>query len=219
MIQLQQRKVTLMIKSFFASTKALAGKPSYKVFNSSGTVVVTIPYFMPSSVPVLAESKINALGIAITRLFNVPSEDLRSSRAQPVPSGAGKVELRLVRLRYPYLDSSILAQYVAVNAGKYNFLRMQKMMFNKVPATARGATQTCQPLAVEVLPSQMTGVKVELAGRLTTQRSIPRKTVENGHVGSFTVRRELRANNTLKSSLDFSQYASKNKLNAFTIKV
>lgn len=219
MIQLQQRslepKVTSMIKSFFASTKALAGKPSYKVLNSSGTVVVTIPYFMPSSVPVLAESKINALGIAITRLFNVPG------RAQPT------VELRLVRLRYPYLDSSILAQYVAVNAGKYNFLRMQKMMFNKVPATARGAsicgantaaglhpaTQTCQPLAVEVLPSQMTGVKVELAGRLTTQRSIPRKTVENGHVGSFTV------NNTLKSSLDFSQYASKNKLNAFTIKV
>lgn len=201
MIQLQQRKVTSMIQSFFASTKALAGKPSYKVFNSSGTVVVTIPYFMPSSVPVLAESKINALGIAITRLFNVPG------RAQPT------VELRLVRLRYPYLDSSILAQYVAVNAGKYNFLRMQKMMFNKVPATARGATQTCQPLAVEVLPSQMTGVKVELAGRLTTQRSIPRKTVENGHVGSFTV------NNTLKSSLDFSQYASKNKLNAFTIKV
>lgn len=201
MIQLQQRKVTSMIKSFFASTKALAGKPSYKVLNSSGTVVVTIPYFMPSSVPVLAESKINALGIAITRLFNVPG------RAQPT------VELRLVRLRYPYLDSSILAQYVAVNAGKYNFLRMQKMMFNKVPATARGATQT------NVLPSQMTGVKVELAGRLTTQRSIPRKTVENGHVGSFTVRRELRANNTLKSSLDFSQYASKNKLNAFTIKV
>lgn len=195
--------MTSVIQSFFASTKALAGKPSYKVLNSSGTVVVTIPYFMPSSVPVLAESKINALGIAITRLFNVPSENKRFSRAQPT------VELRLVRLRYPYLDSSILAQYVAVNAGKYNFLRMQKMMFNKVPATAlkRGATQT------NVLPSQMTGVKVELAGRLTTQRSIPRKTVENGHVGSFTV------NNTLKSSLDFSQYASKNKLNAFTIKV
>lgn len=204
MIQLQQRPVTSVIQSFFASTKALAGKPSYKVFTGSGTVVVTIPYFMPSSVPVLAESKINALGIAITRLFNVPGA--LAGRAQPT------VELRLVRLRYPYLDSSILAQYVAVNAGKYNFLRMQKMMFNKVPATAlslnkRGATQT------DVLPSIMTGVKVELAGRLTTQRSIPRKTVENGHVGSFTV------NNTLKSSLDFSQYASKNKLNAFTIKV
>ena len=157
--------------------------------------MVQIPYFLPEGI--LTEAKINALGIAITRLFN-------STRQQsPIV-----VEVRLIRLQYPYLDSSILAQYLALNAGKYNFTRMQKMIFSKVPTIPMDTV-----LPTDVLPSQLTGVKLELAGRLTTQRSIPRKTVENGHIGSFTTSKEL------NTSLDFSQYASKNKLNAFTMKV
>lgn len=169
-----------VINAFFAqfSTQMLKGKVTYKVL-PNGKVVVQIPYY---GVQALTESEINALGVAVTRLFN-------SSTPHTT------VELRLVQLQYPYLDSSILAQYVAINAGKYNFLRMQKMTFKAL----RGA--------------QLSGVKLELAGRLTTQRSIPRKTVENGHTGSFTVNKQL------NSKLDFSQYASKNKLGAFTIKV
>jgi hypothetical protein len=93
-----------------------------------------------------------------------------------------------------------LAQYIALNAGNYNFLRMQKMLFNKVSLASTNS-----------LPHQTMGIKVELAGRLPTQRSIPRKTVENGHIGSFS--------STSGQPLDFNQYASKNKLNAFTIKV
>jgi len=124
--------------------------------------------------------KINALGVTLTQLFNKT------------------VEIRLIRLQYPYLDSSILAQYLAINAGKYNFTRMQKNLFSKVPIV----------LPLDVMPSQLTGIKLELAGRLTTQRSIPRKTVENVHTGSQN-----------STSLDFSQYSSKNKIGAFTMKV
>lgn len=73
------------------------------------------------------------------------------------------------------------------------------------------------------LPSLLTGVKLELAGRLTTQQSIPRKTVDNTHTGSFTVSQSKTdtADRSLQlnSSLNFSQYASKNKLGAFTLKV
>jgi len=83
---------------------------------------------------------------------------------------------------------------------------MQKGVFNKVPVISSGLTQADK----ESLPSLLTGVELELAGRLTTQRSIPRKTVDNTHTGSFSVP---------SSSLDFSQYASKNKLGAFTMKV
>ena len=106
------------------------------------------------------------------------------------------VELRLIRIQHPYLNSSILAQFLALNAGKYNFTRMQKMVFKKAPTFDLNDIS----LNKEVLPqgsgaAQLgthavgltTGVKLELAGRLTTQRSIPRKTVENKHTGSFTV--------------------------------
>lgn len=183
MIKLQQACNSL-IQSFFAQFRVLVGKPTYKMGNK---IVVQIPYFLP--VGILTEAKINALGVAITRLFN--------QGKSPVV-----VEVRLIRIQYPYLDSSILAQYLALNAGKYNFTRMQKMIFRKVPTISMGTV-----LPADALPSHLTGVKLELAGRLTTQRSIPRKTVENGHTGS------------LNTSLDFSQYASKNKLNSFTMKV
>lgn len=97
-----------------------------------------------------------------------------------------------------------------MNAGKYNFTRMQKMIFSKVPTLKM---DTVLPVGEDVLPGMLSGVKLELAGRLTTQRSIPRKTVENGHTGSFTVSKKL------NSSLDFSQYTSKNKIGAYTMKV
>lgn len=175
---LNYASVTQVLSSFFAQSKILMGKPSYKTM-PNGKVVVQVTYYVPNSVVPLADNKINALGVAIAQLL-----------------GNTRVELRLVRLQYPYLESSILAQYVAINAGKFNFLRMRKMVMSKSAALISGKS------------GLGSGLKLELAGRLTTQRSIPRKTVENGHTGSFSGK-----------ALDFSQYASKNKLGAFTIKV
>jgi ribosomal protein S3 len=59
--------------------------------------------------------------------------------------------------------------------------------------------------------SHITGVKVQLSGRLTTQRASPRQTVQAGRFGS-----------SAKGSfgtLNYSQHTSKNKLGAFTMKV
>lgn len=143
------------------------------------------------------------------------------------------LELRLVPLRYPYLDSTILSQYLALNSGKYNFIRIEKMIFSKITLVSKTfASNIITDLQTpnndvgfataivnhhsqnrKTLPCQLTGLKFELAGRLTTQRAIPRKTVDNTYVGSFTV------NKNTMSSLDFSQYTSKNKLGTFTFKV
>ena len=71
---------------------------------------------------------------------------------------------------------------------------------------------------IKALPSNMIGLKVELAGRLTTQRSVPRKTVSNSQKGSFVCSASLSKSEN-NSSLDFTQYTSKNKFGAFTIKV
>ena len=231
----QVMAVNSLVTSFFAQFKVLVGKPQYKTI--SRKVVVQIPYFVPKTVMVTgnlltvsdvpSERNMSALGSAITLLFNPDLEPIRSQIGK-----CSQVEVRFIRLRYPYLDSTILAQYLALNAGKYNFTRMQKGVFSKVPVISSSskmvtADQVLFPLPIadrnehrnntvlpaSALPGQLTGVKLELAGRLTTQRSIPRKTVDNTHTGSFTVSKEL------NSLLDFSQYASKNKLGAFTMKV
>jgi hypothetical protein len=78
---------------------------------------------------------------------------------------------------------------------------MKKRIFKKAKTTNKTA----------LLPYSLMGVKMELAGRLTTQRSIPRKTVLNAHKGSFNVSNE--------ESLNLSHYTSKNKVGAYTMKV
>jgi hypothetical protein len=101
-------QITTTIQSFFAQFKILAGTPQF-IFTTN-KVIVQVPYYARPG-RLLTETKINAL---VTRLSLICP-----------------IELRLVRLQYPYLDSSILAQYLGLNAGKYNFLRMKKMLFKK----------------------------------------------------------------------------------------
>ena len=189
----------MLLLLFFAQfpfhNKTLLGNVSYKVLPGD-KVVVNIPYYAsPNGTPIL---KLTALGAAISKWLRKETGNKQSL----------KVEVRLLGLRYPYLDRSILAQYVAINGGKYNFTRMHKLIFNKLTTVKKNSV-----LPSDALSGHITGLKLELAGRLTTQRSIPRKTVSNKHTGSFYV------NKNRGSSVDFSQYASKNKIGAYTIKV
>ena len=175
-----------MIKGFFAGKDVLIGSPKFII--TTNKIIVQIPYY---SRTVLRETNVNAL-----------MSLLKSTK---------QIELRFIRLQYPFLDSSILSQYLALNASKYNFLRMKKILFQK----SLGGTDTASRRFLDdtYLPSLSTGVKMELSGRLTTQRSIPRKTVINAHKGSFTV------SNKLDASLNLNQYTSKNKFGTYTMKV
>lgn len=275
-----QRAITLLIKFHFSrvvpsSTKGafktvLLGKPHYKPLAKK--LLIRVPYFMNKS-DRLKQLDIQSLGAALQTYV----------RSENVFVKEGHIELRFFRLQYPYLDSTILSQYIAINAGKYNFNRMQKRLFrgvgssplsmpvgsllattldqsllslsdrnseptfdklltnslvtghgSQVTGHGRGSAETLrlrgfiehQPQGADkegvpqafyantaaLSPYNVTGVKMELAGRLTTQRNIPRKTVSNAHTGSFTY-------NKRDSYLDTGLYASKNKIGSFTIKV
>jgi hypothetical protein len=110
------------------------------------------------------------------------------------------VELELVKLHYPYHNSDILAKFIALNGKKYNFIRIRKNIFNKVDI-AKG----------NQLPSKLSGIKIKLSGRLTTERMRPRATVQTAEKGSF-----IKGKNSLVHS---SKYTSKNKMGSFTVKV
>ncbi len=65
----------------------------------------------------LSETKVNALGTAIIECLNNET------------SASNELELRLIQLQYPYLDRSILGQYLALMQANINFLRMKKKLF------------------------------------------------------------------------------------------
>lgn len=183
-----QRSANKMIQHFFSPIKALASKPVYTV--TTDKVIINVFYYMPVKNQALNNNTINNLGDVLSKLFG------------------RQVELRLVKLHYPYLNSYILAQFIAMNVDKYNFGQVQRMIFGKTPIV-KDADST-KALASQ-LPSHIVGMKIRISGRLMTERVRPRQTVLTGQIGSFV--------SDNKSLIDFDSYTGKNSHGAFTVKV
>jgi len=173
--------------------KALASKPVYSV--NGDKVVVTTFYYLPGKDQSLSYSSINSLGEVLSKLFKQP------------------VELRLVRLHYPYLNAHILAQYIAMNTRKYNFTRIQRAIFNAVKSVRIDGSNDSSSQNT-LLPAYITGIKIKISGRLATERSVPRQTEKTAQIGTFS-----NSSSSLSSVVEYSQFTSKNKKGAFTVKV
>ena len=198
-IMSMQRQAISIIQSFFAAlpssklgpksntgSPALVGKPVFTV--NADKVVVQLFYYAPTDT--INNQSIATLGEALTR------------------SWGRTVELRLIRLNHSALDSSIFAQYLTANAGKYSFNRILDMLKASLPTVVSEGSVDGDSVTPT---SHITGVKVKLSGRLTTQRSGPRQTVQAGRLGSSAKGQY--------GTVDYSQHTAKNKLGAFTMKV
>lgn len=191
-IMSMQRQAISIIQSFFAKYQSLVGKPVFTV--NPDKVVVQLFYYAPvptaGGKETITNASIAALGDALTRCWG------------------RTVELRLIRLNHSALDSSIFAQYLTANGGKYSFNRILDMLKGSLPTVVSDGSVD----GTEVTPaSHITGVKIKLSGRLTTQRASPRQTVQAGRLGSSAKGQY--------GLVDYSQHTAKNKLGAFTMKV
>ena len=123
------------------------------------------------------------------------------------------VELNLIRLRYPYNDSNILVNLLAIMIKRtkirifFNKLFRRAVIKNpfKINFNLKG------PKKVMVLPAFLSGMKIRIAGRLLTQRVVPRKTVKT------TVRGALATGKVNYSEM--ARITKKNKRGAFSITV
>lgn len=187
-----------VIENFFSPIRALASKPTFTVLSQADNtskkapVVINVFYYIANKEQALSTSTINSLGQVLSRLFNRP------------------VELRLVRLYYPYLNSYILAQYIAINSNRYNFTRIQRAIFVSLRAVKAKALQENKSSNKGLLPAYITGMKIQVSGRLVTQRSVPRQSVQTAQIGSFSGHNNI---------IDYSSFTSKNKKGAYTVKV
>jgi hypothetical protein len=182
------RRATKLIAQFFYPINALASKPVFTA--TSNSIVVHVFYYIPVSNRSINNNTINNLGAVLNSLFG------RS------------VELRLVKLHYPYLDSYILAQYIAMNTQDYTLVQIVRRVFGSISPVKN--TQSLNSLASK-LPSHIVGIKVRVSGRLMMERSRPRQTVQTAEIGSFA-----KSNVSL---VDSNSFTTKNKKGAFTVKV
>lgn len=189
------REANKLIAHFFSPINVLIGKPVYSV--TSSALVVHVFYYMPfipfkegTEGKSINSNTLNSLGESLSLIFRRP------------------VELRLVKLHYPYLNSFILAQYIAMNTQDYTLVQILRQVFGSISPVKN--TQSLNSLG-SLLPSHIIGIKVRVSGRLMMERSRPRQTVQTAQVGSFA-----KDNFTL---VDNASFTTKNKKGAFTVKV
>jgi len=121
------------------------------------------------------------------------------------------VELHLVKLNYPYLDSNIFVNLLAlmINNRKVRIIMKKFFRFAVIKNIAKLSGRKI--IRITKIPSFLSGIKIRIAGRLLTHKVVPKKTVKIIRRGAFT-RGKI-------NFLDIARYTGKNKRGAFTITV
>ena len=131
----------------------------------------------------------------ITPNFSQDSIEILSKRITQIVNK--EVSIVLTRVHYPYMNSSILAKYLAHNSPANTFIHFRNAIL-KYPRFAKSH-----------LPSHICGIRIQLSGRLATERVIPRVTKNANVFGSLSN----------ADYIDYAYHTRKNYLGTFTIKV
>jgi Mitochondrial ribosomal protein (VAR1) len=118
------------------------------------------------------------------------------------------VELEIVRLHYPYHNTNIFVNLLGKMVNKIKLRRILRRFFNNAKIFNPTKMITNK---VSKIPSFISGVKIKIAGRLLTQRVIPRKTVKTISKGSLARGKII--------FLEKGRFTNKNKRGAFSITV
>ena len=223
-----KKNATVLLKYFFASLSCLISKPTFVI--SPEKVKIHLCFYKPSNVVLNKEVSYAATG----NNSSVSSENgLTEVKGKKVLKGNFKylgymlaqlfnreVELELVPLQYPYLDSNILAQLIARNSNKYNFNKMLSLLFKKAyimtnktqisnlfleeNSSSELETSSLKPV------TQLTGIRIKFAGRLASQKIVPKTTVKSAYKGNLSGKNNI---------VDTATFTSKNKIGAYTVTV
>lgn len=179
------RNAIIIITYFFTVIEALPSKPIFTIKNKK--IHIKLFYYRPEGA--FNNNRINNLGRLLSEVLN------------------RGVQLEFVKLYYPHLNSHILAKYLRLNTKQHTFRKLELELFKKRPLIKYPQL----PLKYK-LPTRIVGIKIEISGRLETERSKPRQTVSIAQLGSIN-------SNNKTSFVDYGSYTSKNAKGAFTVKV
>lgn len=187
------REACKLLAAHFAQLEVLLGKPVITLEDSK--VQIKVPYFIAEKGQSLDLSSLNKLSELLFELYGRP------------------VVLTMIRLSYPYSESNILAQFISINARKYTFksimASLTQSLQNSIDANVSSA-----------LPSDIVGIKVQICGRLNSQRSVPRQTTQTAEMGSFSKSVGRKGQSAYQEShVEYGSFTSKNMKGAFTVKV
>jgi hypothetical protein len=93
------------------------------------------------------------------------------------------VELEIIRLHYPFYETNIFVNLLIKTIKKIKIRRILSKFFNKAIIFDPNKSINKK---INKIPSFISGIKIRIAGRLLTQRIVPRKTVKTISKGSLS---------------------------------
>ena len=242
-----KKNATVLLKYFFASLSCFISKPTFVI--SPEKVKIHLCFYKPTNVILNKEvsytaNSNNHLDPLAGETVNSENDVKGSQVSQPYGGKEKKilkgnfkylgymlaqlfnreVELELVPLQYPYLDSNILAQLIARNSNKYNFNKMLSLLFkrayimtnktqiNNLFTEENNISSVGSDLETSSLKpvTQLTGIRIKFAGRLASQKIVPKTTVKTAYKGNLSGKNNI---------VDSATFTSKNKIGAYTVTV
>jgi hypothetical protein len=107
------------------------------------------------------------------------------------------ISINFVKIHYPYINASIFSQYLFYNSSANTFMHFQNSVLRYL--SWHGSE----------LISYIKGIKIEISGRIMTEKVIPRVTRKSAVFGSLSN----------CDYIDYSKYTQKNFIGSITIKV
>ncbi|RIA84786.1 hypothetical protein C1645_698341 [Glomus cerebriforme] len=128
------------------------------------------------------------------------------------------VEFKIILLKYPFLSSKILAQYLAMQTRKHNVRQIRRNLFKKGELVDGISTQYLNWTKLlrngnNFLPTHLAGMKLRISGRMSLRKGAARSAVVTKSIG------RLRSNTVDKSMTDYAKAEGKNMNGAYCIKV
>ena len=196
------KNVFTILESTFLSMSSLISKPV--IIITPNKVIIQLFYYLKK---LKIRRKYYNKQINNTKLLNYNNYKLQSlclilSKIYKKP-----VELELDRLHYPYFDSNILSNMIGLisNIVKLRFIIKKLFTIAKIKKTNKFKNK------YSIIPSYLSGFKLRVAGRLLTQRVIPRLTVKTIQRGTLA---RGKAN-----FVDSARFINKNKRGSFSITI
>lgn len=121
------------------------------------------------------------------------------------------VELEIIRLRYPFYETNIFVNLLSRTINKIKINRTLYKFFKKAIIFDVNQLNLRSGKNISKIPSFVSGIRLRIAGRLLTQRIVPRKTVKIISKGSLTRGKT--------AHLEKGRFTGKNKRGAFNIMV
>ena len=200
----------------FGNSKILISNPVFH--HSTNEVQITLFYYYNDENPQVQDF--------VQHHYLKESKLLEVSKSLSSILFKKKVNLNLIRLRYPYMNSRILAQYLCGKTDKNKFSQLCDALVSKSSVKVGLFGTVGEEGEKYILPSYIDNIRLELSGRIGSERVVPRMTKQvyrmdspNTNSGISLQMSNVSADSLKNKVVDYGHYTAKNHLGSFTLKV